>query len=111
MKKNVLRKDILVLLVITLLAIGLTGCTIITPPSCTTGTVYISIDDSYWYDIYIDGEYWDTTNYYGEITLYGVPTGYHTFYVESTDGNCAGNDHPTIFCGTNNVSIAVDCGY
>jgi len=83
MKKNVLIKGILILVVISLLAIGFTGCGGVV---CTTATVNITTpNDSYWYYIYIDGTYWGTTNSSGNMTLYGVPTGYHTFYALSTD--------------------------
>ena len=43
------------------------------------------------------------------MTLYGVPTGYHTFYAEATDctwWSCIdGYAYPTIICGVNNVAI------
>jgi len=109
MKKNVLTKGILVSLVITLLAIVFTGCVTIIPP-CTTATVNITTpNDSYWYWIYIDGNYWGTTDWNGNMTLYGVPTGYHTFYAEATDctwWSCIdGYAYPTIICGVNNVAI------
>ena len=105
MKKNVLIKGVLVLVIIALLAIGFTGCgTII--PICTTATVNITTPlDSWWYYIYIDGVLWGTTNSYGNITLYNVPTGYHNFYAVSTDSMYWGNAYPTIVCGMNNVPI------
>jgi len=105
MKKNILIKGILVLVVIALLSMGFTGCgTVI--PICTTATVNITTPlDSYWYYIYIDGTYWATTNSSGNITLYGVPTGYHTFYAVSTDYAYSGYAYPTIVCGVNNVPI------
>ena len=105
MKKNILIKGILVLVLIALLTMGLTGCgTII--PLCTTATVYITTpNDSYQYWIYIDGNYWGITNWGGNMTLYGVPTGYHTFYALSTDWAWDGTTYFTIVCGVNNVSI------
>ena len=108
MKKNVLIKGILLLVVVGLLAIGFTGCggSII----CTTGTVYITTPyDSYYYDIYIDGSYRGTTNSSGNITLYNIPIGSHTFYAEATDCGMFscwyGYAYPNIFCGPNNVPI------
>ena len=105
MKKNVLLKGILILIVIALFAIGFTGCgTII--PICTTATVNITTpNDSYQYWIYIDGNYWGITNWGGNMTLYGVPTGYHTFYALSTDWAWDGTAYVTIVCGVNNVAI------
>jgi len=107
MKKNVLIRGILVLIVITLLSMGFTGCGVVL---CTTATVNITTpNDSYWYWIYIDGNYWGKTNAWGNITLYNVPTGYHTFYAEATD--CTwwycweGYANATITCGVNNVPI------
>ena len=85
MKKSVLTKGILVLVVIALLAIGLTGCGTIIP---TTGTVVITIGGYYTYynyDVYLDSWY----NQIG-ITSGGtfiatlITPGLHTFYVEDT---------------------------
>ena len=102
MRKNVLIKGILVLVIIALLAIGFTGCGVV----CTTATVNITTPlDSWEYWIYIDGNYWGTTNWSGNITLYGVPTGYHTFYALSTDWAWDGYAYVTIYCGVNNVAI------
>jgi hypothetical protein len=103
MNKNVLIKGILVLVVIALLTMGFTGCGTIL---CTTATVNITTPrDSYQYWIYIDGNYWGTTNWSGNMTLYGVPTGYHTFYALSTDWAWDGYAYVTIVCGVNNVPI------
>ena len=107
MKKNVLIRGVLVLLIMALLTIGLTGCGTIIP--CTTGTLSININDNYTYWVNIDGNYWGMTNSYGDITLYNVPLGSHTIYVESTDYWCDGYTYPTIYCGINNVSITVFC--
>jgi len=51
MKKNVLIKGILVLIVISLLAMGFTGCVTVYP---TTGTVYIVVSGTWYYNIYMD---------------------------------------------------------
>ena len=103
MKKNVLIKGILVLIAIALLTMGFTGCGVVL---CTTATVNITTPlDSWTYYIYIDGNYWGTTNWSGNMTLYGVPTGYHTFYAVSTDYTYYGYAYPTIVCGVNNVPI------
>ena len=105
MKKNVLLRALLVLAVFSLLTVGFTGC-VPAPPTCTTATVNITTPlDSWWYDIYIDGIYWGTTNSVGNMTLYNVPIGYHNFYAISTDGLYWGNAYPTIVCGINNVAI------
>ena len=104
MKKSVLIKGILLLVVVGLVAMGFSGCggSII----CTTATVYITTpNDNYQYWIYIDGNYWGTTNWNGNMTLYNVPIGYHNFYALSTDWAWDGNAYVTIFCGTNNVAI------
>ena len=106
MKKKILISGFL-LLTIALLIIGLTGCGTIVP--CTTGTLSININDNYTYWVYIDGNYWGTTDSYGDITLYNVPLGYHTIYVQSTDYWCEGTVYPTINCGVNYVSITVFC--
>jgi len=89
-----------------MLMIGFTGCGIVIPPVCTTATVYITTpNDSWTYWIYIDDYFWGTTNSYGSMTLYNVPTGYHKFYALSNDYEWDGTVYATINCGTNNVPI------
>ena len=107
MKKNVLIKGILVLLVIALLTIGFSGCGIIIP--CTTGTVYLNIDDNWQYWVYIDGGYWGLTDWNGDAIIANLAIGYHTFYVESTDSWCDAYAYPTLVCGPNNVWIDPFC--
>lgn len=82
MKKNVLIKNILVLIVIVLLAIGSTGCTTIIS---TTGTAYITISgyySGYLYEVYVDGSYYGMTSD-GSFTITNVPPGTYTFRVEA----------------------------
>jgi hypothetical protein len=108
MNKNVLIKGILVLVVIALLTMGLTGCGAV---FCTTATINITTPlDSWEYWIYMDGNYWTgtymgTTNWNGNITLYNVPIGFHTFYALSSDWAYEGYASATITCGVNNVAI------
>ena len=105
MKKNVLIKGILVLIVIALLSIGFVGCALVIP---TYGTVIISVaNDNYWYNIYIDGNWWGQTNWWGNLTLYNVPTGYHTFYAVATDFYYQDYEYQTIYVGTNYVTFWV----
>ena len=112
MKKNVLIKGILVLVVISLLAIGFTGCTLI---FSTTGTVHINITSDYWkYYIYLDNysNLIGITEYDGRTIIYDVPTGWHTFYAVSIDGFCSGQKDKWIHSGFDNyVDIDVDCTY
>ena len=104
MKKNILIKGILVLLVITLLSIGFTGCAPVYP---TTGTVYLTIvNDNYWYNIYIDGAWQALTNGVGNLTIYNVPIGNHLFEAYDISGwNLYGYKWQYIRAGTNNVTI------
>jgi len=87
MKKNVLIKGILVLIVITLLTMGFTGC-YPTPIFPTIGTVIITIAGSYTYynyAVYLDS--WTNyigTTYGGTFTATGITPGWHTFYVDDT---------------------------
>lgn len=106
MSKSILKKGILVLVVIVLLTIGFTGCSLII---FTTGTVYISIaNDSYWYDIYIDGVWWEETDGSGNLTLYDVPIGYRYFEAYDTSPwNLYGSKWQYIHSGTNFVTIDV----
>lgn len=107
MRKNVLIKGILVLVVIALFAIGVTGCGVVIS---TKGTVYITIaNDNYWYDIYIDGDWWGETNGSGNLTLYNVPIGNRYFQAYDISSlNYYGSKLKYIYAGTNNlVSIYV----
>lgn len=108
MKKNALIKGILILLAIALLAIGFTGCAPIYPYT-PTGTVYISIaNDNYWYNIYIDGVWWGTTNGSGNLTLYNVPIGNSYFQAYDTSWwNFYGSKWQYIQYGSNTVIIWV----
>jgi hypothetical protein len=118
MKKNVLRKGILVLLVITFLTIGLTGCGIIIPPT-TTGTVDITVSSvitlgkfiiipiDYTYDINMDGNYIGTTNNSGNLTKGNVLEGMHTFEAFSNFGTGHGSKVQNISSGINYVTITV----
>ena len=104
MKKNALIKGILVLLVITLLAIGFTGCGTIIP---TTGTVYLVVSGWWWYNLYMDynQKYWGVTS--GTYILYNVPIGSHYFEAIDTAGSWWGYDgyYQYITAGTNYVYL------
>jgi hypothetical protein len=83
MKKNVLTKGILVLLVITLLAIGFTGCGTVIP---TTGTVYMIVTGGWWYDLEMDYmvQFWGVPP--GTYALNNVSIGNHFFEATDTGG-------------------------
>jgi len=92
MKKNVLTKGILVLLVITLLAIGFTGCGTVIPPPVTTGTVYMIVTGTWVYNLYMDynQKFWSASP--GTYTLLNVPIGTHFFEAIDTWGWTWGYD-------------------
>lgn len=115
MRKSILfKKSILIIIMVAILVLG-TGCTILLFPDITqTGTVYINITNSDWYyDIYLDSysNLLDTTNIYGQVTLYNIPIGNHTFYAEDIDGWYSGQRTQYIHSGTNQVNIHVDFNY
>jgi hypothetical protein len=87
MKKNILIKGILVLIVITLLTVGFTGC-YPTPIFPTTGTVIITIAGSYTYynyNIYLDSwSYQIGVTSGGMFTATNISPGWHTFYADDT---------------------------
>ena len=105
MKKNVFIKGILVLVVITLLAIGFTGC--VPPPPPTTGTVYIVVSGTWRYNIYMDYNLKYSNVSSGTGTLFNVPIGYHFFQAIDTWGASYGYDSVTkyIFAGVNYVYL------
>jgi len=105
MKANIIKKGILVLIIIALLAIGFTGCTLI---FSSTGTVYITVVGKWWYNIYMDGQE-KCLNVTKEETcvLYNVPTRNHFFEAIDTAGSSLGYDSVTqyIHSGVNNVYL------
>ena len=114
MNKNIMKKAILIVVLITLLFIVFVGCTSIIS---TTGTVNISVVsgfvmgkimiDFFTYDIYMDGFYVDTTNTSGNLTILDVPVGWHNFEAYSTFGSGYGSKGQNINSGINNVTITV----
>ena len=109
MKKNILIKSVLVLMVISLMVIGFTGCGVIINPIPTTGTVYITIpNDNYVYNVYVDYVWQGQTNGFGNYTLTNVPIGNHFFEVVDTSWlNYYGSKTQYIYSGTNTVTIYV----
>jgi len=105
-KKNVLIKGILVLIVITLLTMGFTGC-YPTPIPPTTGTVYLIISGGWVYHLYMDynQKFWSAAP--GTYTLLNVPIGTHFFEAIDTWGWTWGYDSVTqyITAGVNYVYL------
>jgi len=104
MKANIIKKGILILVVVSLLAIGFTGCTLI---FSSTGTVYVRVVGDWWYNIYMDHQekYLNVTE--GTYVLYNVPTRNHFFEAIDTAGSWLGYDSVTqyIHSGVNNVYL------
>lgn len=97
MKKNILIKGILILLAIVLLAIGFTGCVVITP---STGTVYIYVATGGWAtDIYMDYNQKFNNIYTGTYALFNVPIGTHFFEAIDDWGWTWGYDSVTQYIG------------
>ncbi len=109
MKKNVLTKSILVLVVITVLLLGLTGCLSVTPPTPTTGTVYITIT-GFWsggtHDIYMDGFYLGTTSTASYVIPNVIP-GTHIFEEgQNIPGSTYDSGTVYINVGSNYISLS-----
>jgi len=91
MKKNVVLKYLLLLVVVSVMAIGFTGCGVIINPIPTTGTVVITIAGSYTYynyNIYLDS--WSNkigVTSGGTFTATGISPGTHTFYADDATWN------------------------
>ncbi|MEA2016150.1 MAG: hypothetical protein U9O59_05545 [Actinomycetota bacterium] len=106
MKANIIKKGILILVVVSLLAIGFTGCTITFFP--TTGTVYITVEGEWWYNIYMDEQKKCSGIQQGETcVLYNIPVGNHFFEAIDTAGSMLGYDsvRQYIHRGVNNVNL------
>ena len=114
MKANIIKKGILILVVVSLLAIGFTGCTLIFYN--IPGTVYITIDESdikgidvvSTYYIYMDNNLVETIISDETLELTEVSLGYHTFEAWDTSGWYHGVvENRWIYSGINNVTIPV----
>ncbi|HER25242.1 MAG TPA: hypothetical protein ENO17_09360 [Candidatus Atribacteria bacterium] len=77
MKKNVLLKGIFLLVVVSILAIGFTGCSPMPYP--TTGTVYLVVSGSYYYDLYMDYNQYFNDRLQGTYVINNVSIGNHFF--------------------------------
>ena len=109
MKKNVLIKSILVLIVITFLLLGFTGCLSATPTVPTTGTVYITIT-GFWsggtHDIYMDGYYLGTTST-ASYVIPNVTPGTHVFEEgQNIPGSTYDSETVYINVGSNYISLS-----
>ena len=118
MNTNITKKIILILVVVTLLTIGLTGCGGGIIIISTTGTVVVAVDHRGIYDIYMDEVWQGTTDAYGRLTITNVPGGNYYFEADGYDdawwywGNWYyyyGDTNQTTYNGrTNYVTIPVN---
>jgi len=87
MKKNIVLKSFILLVVVSLMIIGFTGCVPI-PTIPTTGTVVVTIAGSYAYynySVYLDSWYNQVgVTSGGTFTITGLTPGSHTIYVDDT---------------------------
>ncbi len=123
MNKMIIKKSILVLVLIILLSIVSVGCTIIGSVTIPIrGTVYITIDEdyrkaidpvpTYYYNIFMDGDFKGTIKSDGILVLRKVSLGIHFFEAWDVSRWYYGNIYQTIFSGTTNyVEIPVELAY
>ena len=106
MEKKKFVKLFLAIMVIATLTIFLSGCIIIFGEKTT---VHINVDDDSAYEIYVDGDYYGTTNSQGELTLDSVSTGLHRFEAkkDTSDRNYYGSKWKWIKKGFNTVNIYI----
>ena len=102
--KKIIIKGILLLIILAVLSMGFTGCGVVI---ATTGTVYIYVTGTYYYDIYVDnlGYFWGVVP--GTYILYNVPIGNHFFEAIHVWGSWWGYDGYTkyITAGNNYVYL------
>ena len=93
MSKNILTKGLLVLVIITLSAALLTGCTLFSKTVTVklSGTTTALAET---YNIYVDDEFEDSMVGTGSLEITGLSIGKHTFAAEST--NYSGEKSATI---------------
>ena len=96
MKKNVLVKGILLLIVVSILAIGFTGCVTVIP---TTGTVYLVVSGSYYYDLYMDYNQYFNDKIQGTYVINNVSIGNHFFEAVDYWGSFWGYDSVNQYIG------------
>ena len=106
MKKNVLIKGILVSVVLALLTVGFTGCSGGSVyPVYSTGTVYITLDSSDDYAIYLDGVRQGYTYWSPYYTLYNVSVGYHVIEAYGYYYGYYDSDYKYVSYGSNYVYL------
>ena len=104
MKRINLKSIVLLILIITIISFGLTGC-------MDTGTVRIIIKNDYnRYTIYMDGDDYSglrlgTTDYNGTGIFYYIPIGFHSFYAVRTDFSRDGWANKIVYIGDNDIEI------
>ncbi|MDD5016168.1 MAG: hypothetical protein PHW73_13920 [Atribacterota bacterium] len=98
MKKGILIKGILLLIIVSILTIGFTGCGTVIP--VMTGTVYIYVDNGGWpAGIYMDYNQKFASIYTGTYALYNVSIGTHFFEAIDDWGWTWGYDSVTQYIG------------
>lgn len=114
MKRISFTKVVLLVLTITILGFGLTGCSVnlgpVVPPISTTGTVYLVLSGDENYDLIMDGVTKFSNKETGTYTLPNVSIGDHFFEAIDTWGAVWGYDSVTqyISAGSNYVYLYPD---
>ena len=94
MKKNLVLKNFLVLLVISLMITGITGCT----PETKLGTVYLALNGICTYDLFMDSNKIFSEVGTGYYTLNNVSIGNHVFEaIDTCEGSPHGSDSVTAY--------------
>lgn len=91
MKRISFSKIVLVFLVVGLLGITMAGCITI-PTIPTTGTVYLVVSGTYYYNLKMDGTTYFSNKTPGTYTITDVPIGNHFFEAVDIDGSFWGYD-------------------
>ena len=104
MKRISFTKVVLLVLAITILGFGLTGCNVnlgpVAPLISTTGTVKLVVSGTYYYDLIMDGVTKFSNKQPGTYTIPNVPIGNHTFEAIDVDGSSYGYDIITQYIST-----------
>ena len=96
MKKNIVLKSFLLLIVISLMIMGFTGCGVVVNPIPTTGTVHVIVSGTYFYNIYMDyTQEYSAVDGPGSGVIYNVQIGNHFFEAIDTWGSAWGYDSTT----------------
>lgn len=100
MKK--IKNALLLILIVSIIIIGLSGCIDIVVP--TNGTAKLIVSGSFYYNIEMDGYTYFSNSPSGTYYITEITPGYHTFKAVDTLGAAYGADSKTVYISANSTT-------